>query len=242
VVALVGLLGCGGCVGTFFYLRHDGTNLASPRDRAPAPAGPSGAATPSGDAGSAPGGSTDLDCRMVEDAHSVRDVGRPDFAAAQRSGVVTMRISTNRGEISVRMDRARTPCTVASFAFLATRHYFDQTSCHRLTASGIFVLQCGDPEGDGTGGPGYRFRDENLGAASYRRGVVAMANAGPNTNGSQFFIVYQDSTQLQPNYTPFGEVTAGMEIVDAVAAAGTNGSPDDGSPRLALSFLAVSVS
>jgi peptidyl-prolyl cis-trans isomerase B (cyclophilin B) len=141
----------------------------------------------------------------------------------------TATIVTNCGTITVALDGKHAPHTVNSFVFLAGKHYFDNTKCHRLTTSGIFVLQCGDPTGTGTGGPGYEFRDENLTGATYPAGTVAMANAGAGTNGSQFFFVYAD-TQLSPNYTPFGRVTAGLDILKTIAAKGST-PPGDGAPN-----------
>src|SRR5690606_14024148 len=109
--------------------------------------------------------------------------------------------------------------------------YFDSTSCHRLTTSGIFVLQCGDPTATGTGGPGYSFADELTGSETYPAGTLAMANAGPDTNGSQFFIVYAD-TSLAPDYTVFGHLDgASTAIVADVAAEGTASGAPDGAPR-----------
>ena len=143
----------------------------------------------------------------------------------------TATIVTNCGTIKVSLDGKDAPHTVNSFAFLAGKHYFDNTPCHRLTTSGIYVLQCGDPTGSGSGGPGYQFRDENLGAiknGTYPTGIVAMANAGPNTNGSQFFLVYKNSP-LSPNYTPFGRIVSGLDVVQKIAAAGSN-PPGDGAP------------
>jgi peptidyl-prolyl cis-trans isomerase B (cyclophilin B) len=142
----------------------------------------------------------------------------------------TATIATNCGTITVALDGKAAPHTVNSFVFLAGKHYFDNTKCHRLTTSGIFVLQCGDPTGTGTGGPGYQFRDENLSGATYPAGTVAMANAGPGTNGSQFFFVYADTPSLPPNYTPFGHVTSGLDILKAVAAKGST-PQGDGAPN-----------
>jgi peptidyl-prolyl cis-trans isomerase B (cyclophilin B) len=118
------------------------------------------------------------------------------------------------------------PCTTYSFRFLASRGYYNRTHCHRLTTEGSYVLQCGDPTGTGAGGPGYAFNDENLTGATYPAGTVAMANAGPNTNGSQFFFTWKDTT-LQPDYTPFGTVIGGMKVLQKIAAAGD----DHRSPR-----------
>ncbi|MDQ1706152.1 MAG: peptidyl-prolyl cis-trans isomerase [Frankiaceae bacterium] len=144
----------------------------------------------------------------------------------------TATIVTNCGTIVVALDGKQAPHTVNSFAFLAGHHFFDHSPCHRLTTSGIFVLQCGDPTGTGRGGPGYTIPDENLKGAAYPAGTVAMANTGqPHSGGSQFFIVYAD-TALPPAYTPFGRVVEGLDLVRAVAAKGADNSngPGDGAP------------
>ena len=122
--------------------------------------------------------------------------------------------------------------------YLAGKKYFDNTPCHRLTTGANFgVLQCGDPGGTGSGGPGYSFKDELDKNGKYTKGVLAMANSGPNTNGSQFFIVYKD-TQLAPNYTIFGTVTKGLDVVEKVAKGGTQ-SGQDGKPKTAISLKTI---
>jgi peptidyl-prolyl cis-trans isomerase B (cyclophilin B) len=142
--------------------------------------------------------------------------------------------NTNCGDITVALDPAA-PKTIASEAFLAREGFYDNTTCHRLTTAGIFVLQCGDPRGDGTGGPGYQVPDENLptdvadGEISYPAGTVAMANTGPGTSGSQFFIVYKD-TVLPAGYSIWGTVTSGLEMVQEVADLGVAGGASDGAP------------
>lgn len=142
----------------------------------------------------------------------------------------TARIVTNCGTIVVSLDGIHAPHTVNSFAFLASKRYFDDTPCHRLTTSGIYVLQCGDRTGTGTGGPGYTIPDENLTHATYPSGTIAMANTGqPHSGGSQFFLVYAN-TALPPQYTPFGQVTAGLNILRRIARAGST-PPGDGSPK-----------
>lgn len=144
----------------------------------------------------------------------------------------TMTLATNCGDIVIDTLPAEAPATVASMAFLTEEGYFDLTACHRLTTEGIFVLQCGDPAGNGTGGPGYSIPDENLpaeGEANYPAGTVAMANAGPGTGGSQFFIVYEDTT-LPSGYTIWGTVTKGLDVVKGIAAAGVEGGGTDGPP------------
>jgi len=150
-------------------------------------------------------------------------------------GELDLVITTNRGKIPVTVDGAAAPCTVNSFVSLAEQGYFDDTNCHRLVPG--FVLQCGDPSATGSGGPGYSFADELEGDETYTRGTLAMANAGPNTNGSQFFIVTQDA-QLGPDYTVFGSVSdAGMEVVDAIEAGG-NG-PDGVAPKKPVTITSV---
>jgi len=142
--------------------------------------------------------------------------------------------TTNCGPIVIEANASDAPETVNSMAFLAEEGYFDFTACHRLTTEGIFVLQCGDPAGNGTGGPGYVSPDEALpstGPVFYPAGSVAMANAGSGTSGSQFFIVYEDSENLSPNYTLWGTVTEGLDRVQAIAAAGTSSGGPDGPPR-----------
>ncbi|MER7417487.1 peptidylprolyl isomerase [Micromonospora peucetia] len=160
----------------------------------------------------------------------IKDVGLP---AAQQSntGTQTMTIDTNLGPITATVDRSAVPCTAGSFTHLAEKNFFDNSKCHRMVTEGIKVLQCGDPsatgkgwrETDGTGGPSYRFAEENLPTDKrppYPEGVIAMANSGqPGSTGSQFFIVYGDSP-LDPNYTVLGTITGGMDIVKQVAAAG----------------------
>jgi peptidyl-prolyl cis-trans isomerase B (cyclophilin B) len=153
------------------------------------------------------------------------DTVKPDTA-------YTMTLATNCGDIVIDTLPAEAPATVASMAFLTEEGYFDLTACHRLTTEGIFVLQCGDPAGNGTGGPGYSIPDENLpaeGEANYPAGTVAMANAGPGTGGSQFFIVYEDTT-LPSGYTIWGTVAKGLDVVQGIAAAGVEGGGTDGPP------------
>ncbi|MEU8135707.1 peptidylprolyl isomerase [Streptodolium elevatio] len=156
------------------------------------------------------------------------------------SAAYTMNLVTSCGTVTVKLNAAKAPTTVNSFAFLAGKNYFDHTPCHRLTTEGIFVLQCGDPTGSGSGGPGYEFADENLAGATYPAGTVAMANSGPGTNGSQFFLVYKDS-QLPPQYTPFGTVTGGMEVLEQVAADGVWDGSGDGPPKALIVLDEVTV-
>jgi peptidyl-prolyl cis-trans isomerase B (cyclophilin B) len=144
----------------------------------------------------------------------------------------TATIVTNCGTIQVALDGKHAPHTVNSFVFLAAKGFFNDSPCHRLTTSGIYVLQCGDPTGTGYGGPGYTLPDENLKGAKYPVGTVAMANSGPNSGGSQFFLVYGPSEKVldaYASYTPFGTITSGLDLLRRIAAAGSN-PPGDGKP------------
>ena len=155
-----------------------------------------------------------------------------DLPPTQPEVAESLVMTTNQGTITIELDAEAAPCTAGSFTSLAQQGYFDDTECHRLTTEGIFVLQCGDPSGTGGGGPGYQFADELSGDETYPAGTLAMANAGPNTNGSQFFIVYDD-TPLPPLYTVFGTIDdAGLEVVRKVAEAGSDeaNAPGDGAP------------
>jgi len=157
---------------------------------------------------------------------------------------VSASMSTNQGNLGLQLDNAKSPCTVNSFANLAQQGFFNDTPCHRLTTSaGLAVLQCGDPTGQGTGGPGYQFENEYptnqyqpddpklQQPVKYPRGTLAMANAGPGTNGSQFFLVYKDS-ELPPNYTVFGTIDeTGLATLDKIAAVGTVDGGPDGKPK-----------
>ena len=132
-------------------------------------------------------------------------------------------LETNKGTIEAELYPQDAPVTVNNFVCLARDGYFDGTPFHRIVKG--FVIQGGDPTGTGTGGPGYRFADEPI-ARDYEKGTLAMANAGPNTNGSQFFIVLENlQGQLPKNYTIFGKVTSGQDAVDAIAAVPTRRGP-----------------
>ena len=190
----------------------------------------------------AAGSNTDACAYVKADGQTAaKDVGVPTVDDVVRSGTQTVTLKTDAGTIAAQLDLAGAPCTGHSFAHLAAQKYFDGTTCHRLTTKGIFVLQCGDPTGTGQGGPGYQFANENLPTGkdpAYPAGTLAMANAGPDTNGSQFFIVYKD-TQLSPDYTVFGKVTSGLDVVQKVAAQGVRNSSGDGAPKRAVRIDSV---
>ncbi|WP_433204470.1 peptidylprolyl isomerase [Dactylosporangium sp. CS-047395] len=173
---------------------------------------------------------------------SAKDVGVPP--ATPKAAKATMRITTNLGDIEIALDGVKAPCATGSFAYLAGKHFFDNTKCHRLTTEGIWVLQCGDPAGDGTGGPAYHYANENTGAP-YTRGTVAMANAGPGTNGSQFFFNYKDNPQIGPDYSMLGTVSKGLDIVDKVAVGGLTAEDPNGAgggpPKIEIVLRTVTV-
>ena len=155
----------------------------------------------------------------------------------------TFTFTTNCGNIVIKADGKSAPITVTALSALAAGGFFDQTLCHRLTTENIYVLQCGDPTATGLGGPNFTYRDENLPTnteGNYPAGVVAMANSGQNTNGSQFFIVYAD-TSLPPSYTIWGKVTKGLEIVQMVAKSGVMDGKKDGSPKQKIGIEKVKV-
>ena len=158
---------------------------------------------------------------------------------------VTATLETTCGDIGLELYAADAPQTVASFAFLAEEGYWQDSPCHRLTTSGIYVLQCGDPTGTGQGGPGYGYGIENAPETGmYPPGTLAMARTqDPDSNGGQFFVVYDD-TQLPVQgggYSIFGRVTEGLDIVEGVAAEGTGSGGGDGAPAQPISILSVTV-
>ncbi|MDO5499923.1 MAG: peptidylprolyl isomerase [Propionibacteriaceae bacterium] len=173
----------------------------------------------------------DAACRYDPAGQPARPVDPPSTNDVQTTGETTLTLNMNEGPVTITMDRSATPCTAHSFEALARQGFFDDTQCHRLADSGSFVLQCGDPTGTGRGGPGYRFADEVTSDMTYPAGAVAMANAGPDTNGSQFFLVFED-TQLPPNYTVFGHLDeASLGVVARIAVEGQDGSNPDGTGK-----------
>ena len=198
------------------------------------------ASDPSTTAASSPSGPT-TDCTYPEDGSQPAKEVDPPSSEAPASDEATVTLATSAGDIETTLDQKAAPCTVHSFVSLAEQGYFDDTSCHRLTTQAIYVLQCGDPTGTGSGGPGYSFADELSGDETYPAGTIAMANVGPDTNGSQFFLVYQD-TQLPPSYTVFGTVDdAGLDVVRTVADAGVQGGAPDGPPATEVVIESVTV-
>ncbi|WP_305094882.1 peptidylprolyl isomerase [Prescottella sp. R16] len=204
-----------------------------------------------------PAGTPTVDCSYPAAEPAAKPVQAPNATGVPAEGTVTVDLTTNAGTIGIDLDRAAAPCSVASFVSLAQQGFFDGTPCHRLSTNpGLQMLQCGDPSGSGTGGPGYRFANEYPTTAYtagdpalqqpvvYPRGTVAMAHsAAPDSNGSQFFLVYADSV-LPPDYTVFGTMTDdGIATVEKIAAAGDDGSSPagGGAPNTAVTVQTATV-
>ncbi len=240
VIAVVVILVAAVATGAFFLLKpsHSTASSASPSTSAT----PAASASASSTAAAAPVAEPAHTCAYATHPPAARNVGlpptKPDYTASYKAT-----IHTNRGNIVIDLLNSKATCTVNSFVYLASKAYFNNTHCHRLTTSGIYVLQCGDPTGTGSGGPGYEFANENLSGAKYTAGTVAMANSGPGTNGSQFFLVYKNSLTLPANYTPFGTIVSGLNIIQNVAKAGSDNSnaPGDGHPKEKVEIESVTV-
>ncbi|MEO6411508.1 MAG: peptidylprolyl isomerase [Pedococcus sp.] len=172
-------------------------------------------------------------------------VAKPDKATAAGK-TFTAVVTTNCGDITLQLDGAKAPQTVASFVGLSKANYFNDSPCHRVTTQDpLFVLQCGDPLGGTGSGPGYSYGIENAPKdGKYAKGTLAMARTtDPNSNADQFFIVYKDSdlSSVPEGYSIFGMVTGGMDIVEKIAAAGVSGGATDGAPAAPISILKVAV-
>ncbi|MDR7254346.1 peptidyl-prolyl cis-trans isomerase B (cyclophilin B) [Nocardioides sp. BE266] len=185
-------------------------------------ASPSESTSESTDAG-ATGKTTS--CEYPSDGQEPAKKVDPPSEDAQAEGTVTATMTTNFGDIGLTLDAGTTPCTVNSFVSLAEQAFYDDTPCPRIgDQEGFGILQCGDPTGTGAGGAGYSFADELSGEETYPAGTLAMANAGPDTNGSQFFLVFRDS-QFPPSYTVFGTIDdEGLKTIDAIAKEGNDNS------------------
>ncbi len=202
---------------------------------------PTGAATPSASPTPSTVAEPASHCVYTPSGTAARKVGIPPVKPRYKGKAYLATIKTNRGTIRLALVNNKATCTVNSFLYLASKNYFSNTPCHRLTTSGIYVLQCGDPTGTGSGGPGYKFANENTTGAQYTQGAVAMANAGPGTNGSQFFLVYRNSTTLPANYTLFGKIVSGLGIIQNVAKAGSDNAngQGDGHPKEKVTIESV---
>lgn len=202
---------------------------------------PSGSVTPSATSPAATSSVPSYPCTWTKGAASSRPVSKPSTTTPPKTGTAVVTVKTTQGQMTFTLDRAKAPCTVANFLSLVSQKYYNNTPCHRLNTSSIYVLQCGDPTGTGMGGPGYTIPDEFDPNGKYTTGTLAMAKTtAPNSGGSQFFIVYKDDP-LPPQYTIFGKVTAGLDVVDKVAAKGTDNanSSGDGHPNLKITITSM---
>jgi peptidyl-prolyl cis-trans isomerase B (cyclophilin B) len=215
-----------------------GSPKAAPKPKATASksATPSASASPSATATASTVAEPAHHCTYTATGNASKAVTLPPATPDYKTGY-TATINTNLGKIEIALANSKATCTVNSFVHLASADFWNGSQCHRVSNSdGLYMLQCGDPlaksttkltcssvEGaPGTGGPGYEFESENLTGATYKAGTVAMANNGTaGGNGSQFFLVFKDS-ELSPQYTPFGTITSGLDILQKVANAGTS--------------------
>ena len=244
VVVLVGAL-----AGVYFLTKGDGTESTSESSLSAAPA-PDPVPKPE-----------TVNCLYNDGAPAAKPVQKPSrtegIPTTGGDARVSVSMDTSQGPLGLTLNNAESPCTVNSFVSLATQGFFDNTECHRMTTSDTLkVLQCGDPTATGQGGPGYMFDNEyptdqyaegdpaaTQEAIRYERGVLAMANAGAGTNGSQFFLVYGDS-ELPPQYTIFGTVDeSSLATLDKIAEIGQDDSngPGDGKPNSPVTIQAVSL-
>ncbi len=163
------------------------------------------------------------------------DETKPPVMEIEKTKTYQAILATSLGDIAIDLNTEKTPITVNNFVALARKNFYNNTIFHRVIRG--FMIQGGDPKGDGTGGPGYTFDDE-LFEGEYTRGVVAMANAGPNTNGSQFFIMHADY-QLEKNYVIFGKVSSGMDVVDKIAESPVKSDPSSGESSKPVSPVTI---
>ena len=219
------------------------TGVSEEQASSPAPSESASVSTPAPSESAAPAASASGGpCKPSAAVGSQpKDVGAPNDVLPAKS--YSFNLKTNCGDIEITADAVKAPITVSTLAFLAKGGFYNGTICHRLTTQGLFVLQCGDPTATGGGGPNFTFKDENLPAQAdnnYPAGSVAMANSGPNTNGSQFFLVYADTT-LGANYTLWGKITKGLDIVKSIAEYGTADGSGDGAPKATVEIINASV-
>ncbi|MDR0283859.1 MAG: peptidylprolyl isomerase [Propionibacteriaceae bacterium] len=178
--------------------------------------------TPPGAAATGAATGATVACDYPSDGKAAKAVDKPSTEDVPATGTAKITLQMAAGDLVLDLDRAGAPCAVNSFESLVKQGFYDDTTCHRLVPD--FVLQCGDPTGTSSGGPGYRYADELSGQEKYSYGVVAMANAGPDTNGSQFFIVIgANAASLPPSYDVLGTVETGsLTVLGQIAAIGEN--------------------
>jgi len=206
-----------------------------PTERAPMPKRPTPLANP-------------VACDYKDDAskQASKKVNKPEGKDVSSNGTVNVVLKSTAGDIPLTLDRALAPCAVQSFISLSQQGYFNDTKCHRLGTTGLQMLQCGDPEASGMGGPGYTMPDEAFKEIKYGRGILAMAKTQqPNSGGSQFFMVYGEA-ELPADYSVFGSISdEGLKVLDKVAKAGANAQAGNGDgtgpPNTEVKFTGVTV-
>jgi peptidyl-prolyl cis-trans isomerase B (cyclophilin B) len=242
---------------TFAFAGGSGS-AATSKPKASASSSASASATPSSSTSAAAVTEPAHHCTYTTAGTAAKTVSKPPATPDYKSGY-TATINTNLGKININLLNSKATCTVNSFVHLASADFWNASQCHRVvTTGGLYILQCGDPiakadakltcaqtsGAPGTGGPGYEFASENLTGAKYTAGTVAMANSGTaDSNGSQFFLVFQNST-LPAQYTPFGTITSGLDILQKVAKAGTSchySGAGDGAPKEKVVIDSVSI-
>ena len=192
-----------------------------------------------------------VQCTYEKDGQDANGAKVPDGKDVSTKGTVKVNFATNKGDIEMELDRAKAPCAVNAISDLADQGYYDDTICHRMTSGVLSVLQCGDPTGTGSGGPGFSFANEyptdetdeadTKNPVTYPKGSIALANSGVDTNGSQFFVNYADS-MLTPEYTYFGDLTdKGQKTMDKIAKIGVEGGASDGKPAEEIKIKKASV-
>jgi peptidyl-prolyl cis-trans isomerase B (cyclophilin B) len=219
-----------------------GQSTGSPKPKASASATPSVSATPSPTPTTVTEPATH--CTYTASGKAARPVSLPP-ATPDYHATYTATINTNRGAVVIDLLNSKATCTVNSFVHLAAAGFYNATPCPRLsTSGGLYMLQCGDPTGTMTGGPGYVYASENLNGATYPAGTLAMANTGePDSNGSQFFLVYKN-TSLSPDYTPFGKIVSGLNILQNVGSHGYGpplSSAGGGAPKEKVEIESVTI-
>jgi peptidyl-prolyl cis-trans isomerase B (cyclophilin B) len=248
-------VGVTGFVAPGFFLNKSQSTAAAPASspvQPPKPAAPTAPPTPGGPAAPPQHRATPLPdpsiCQYPPDQRlaAPKPAARPSEGPSPANGTSRVTLETTAGPIPIVVDRALAPCTVHSFLTLAKNGFYTGTACHRLGTQGLQMLQCGDPKGDGTGGPGYRVNDENFPQLRYPRGTLALAKSSePNSGGSQFFMVF-GAAPINPDYPVFGTVTDdGLRVLDAIARAGVDPAQTTrdgtGRPRIPVQFTAVTV-
>lgn len=211
------------------------TEVTIPTERTPMPKRPTPLANP-------------VSCDYKDDTskQASKKVNKPEGKDVSSNGTVGVVLKSTAGDIPLTLDRALAPCAVQSFISLSQQGYFNDTKCHRLGTSGLQMLQCGDPEASGMGGPGYTMPDEAFPEVKYGRGILAMAKTQqPNSGGSQFFMVYGEA-ELPPDYSVFGSISdEGLKVLDKVAKAGANSQAGNGDgtgpPNTEVKFTGVTV-